>query len=80
VDWWIFHQANWRIMEGILRRFGVSPERAVVNLDRYGNTSAASVFLALCEALDDGRIRKGQKMVINSFGAGMTYGAILLEV
>lgn len=80
VDWWIFHQANWRIMEGVLRRFGIAPERAIVNLDRYGNTSSASVFLVLSEAFDDGRIRRGQKIVINSFGAGMTYGAILLEV
>ena len=80
VDWWIFHQANWRIMEGVLRRFGVPEEKAVVNLDRYGNTSAASVMIALHEALEDGRIGRGQKVIVTSFGAGMTYGAVLFEV
>ncbi|EFQ23657.1 beta-ketoacyl-ACP synthase III [Aminomonas paucivorans] len=80
VDWWVFHQANWRIMEGVLRRFGVPAEKAVVNLDRYGNTSAASVMIALHEALEDGRIGRGQKVIVTSFGAGMTYGAVLFEV
>ncbi len=80
VDWWIFHQANLRIIEGVLRRLGIAEERAVVNLDRYGNTSSATVFLALHEALADGRIHSGHKVVLNSFGAGMTFGALLLEM
>jgi 3-oxoacyl-[acyl-carrier-protein] synthase-3 len=79
VDWWIFHQANLRIMEGVLRRFGIAEERTLINLDRYGNTSSASVFLVLDEARRDGRIRPGQKVVISSFGAGMTWGALLYE-
>ena len=54
-------------------------ERMIVNLDRYGNTSSASIMLALHEARVDGRIRSGQRIVISSFGAGMTYGAVLLE-
>jgi 3-oxoacyl-[acyl-carrier-protein] synthase-3 len=79
VDWWIFHQANIRILESICRRMDVPMERLVVNLDRYGNTSAASIILALHEAVADGRIRGGQRIVITSFGAGMTYGAVLAE-
>lgn len=79
VDWWIFHQANIRILEGVLKRMGVPTERAVINLDRYGNTSAASIMIGLHELRADGRMRSGQKIVITSFGAGMTYGAALIE-
>ena len=79
VDWWIFHQANIRILEGVFRRMDVPMERAVINLDKYGNTSAASIMIGLHEARADGRIRSGQKIVMTSFGAGMTYGAALLE-
>lgn len=79
VDWWIFHQANVRILEGVFRRMDLPMERAIVNLDRYGNTSSASIMLALHEAKADGRIREGHKVVVTSFGAGMTYGAVLVE-
>lgn len=80
IDWWIFHQANLRIIDSVLRRLDVSPERAIVNLDRFGNTSAASIFLAFHEAICDGRLQPSQKVVITSFGAGMTYGDIILEM
>ncbi|MCF7935974.1 MAG: beta-ketoacyl-ACP synthase 3, partial [Synergistales bacterium] len=80
VDTWIFHQANLRIMDAVLKRIGVSPQKMYVNLDRYGNTSAASVFLALHEALEEERITKGQRVALTSFGSGMTYGAFLLEL
>ncbi|MDO9508804.1 MAG: beta-ketoacyl-ACP synthase III [Thermovirgaceae bacterium] len=80
IDAWIFHQANLRIIEGILRRLNVSEEKAIVNLQKYGNTSAASVFLALHEGFADGRISRGDKVMLVSFGAGMTYGAIILEI
>lgn len=79
VDWWIFHQANIRILEGVFKRMGVPMERAVINLDRLGNTSAASIMIALHEAHADGRIQKGHRIVMTSFGAGMTYGAALIE-
>lgn len=79
VDLWIFHQANVRILDSIQKRIGISPDRSLVNLDRYGNTSAASIFLGLHEARAEGRIGSGQRIVMASFGAGMTYGAILLE-
>ncbi len=80
VDWWIFHQANKRIIEGVMKRMKLDPAKSIVNLDRYGNTSAASVFLALHEGLDNGMLKKGDSVVLTSFGAGMTYGAIMLRI
>ncbi|MDT8283963.1 MAG: 3-oxoacyl-[acyl-carrier-protein] synthase III C-terminal domain-containing protein, partial [Thermovirgaceae bacterium] len=80
IDAWIFHQANLRIIEGVLRRLDVPVEKAIVNLQKYGNTSAASIFLALNEGISEGRISPGDKVMIASFGAGMTYGAMILEI
>lgn len=79
IDWWIFHQANIRILDGVLRRIGVSMDRTIINLDKYGNTSAASIMIALHEGRMDGRIKSGQRILVSSFGAGMTYGAVLIE-
>ncbi len=76
VDLWIFHQANLRIIDGVLERFGLPRKKTFVNLDKYGNTSAASVFIAFHEARETGRLLPGQKVVLCSFGAGMTYGAV----
>jgi 3-oxoacyl-[acyl-carrier-protein] synthase-3 len=79
IDWWIFHQANIRILEGLARRMDVSMEKFVINLDKYANTSAASIMIGLHEAISDGRITSGQRVLVCSFGAGMTYGAMLME-
>jgi 3-oxoacyl-[acyl-carrier-protein] synthase-3 len=79
VDWWIFHQANIRILEGLARRMDVPMEKFVINVDKYGNTSAASIIIGLHEARADGRIKPGERVLVCSFGAGMTYGAMLLE-
>ncbi|MDR1581022.1 MAG: ketoacyl-ACP synthase III [Synergistaceae bacterium] len=79
VDWWIFHQANVRILDGIARRMEIPMEKFVINVDKYGNTSAASVMIGLHEARTDGRIKPGQRVMMCSFGAGMTYGAMLME-
>ena len=79
VDWWIFHQANIRILDGIARRMEIPMEKFVVNVNKYGNTSAASVMIGLHEARRDGRIKPGQRVLMCSFGAGMTYGAMLIE-
>lgn len=79
VDWWIFHQANMRIVDSLVRRLELDGERAIVNIARYGNTCAASILLALHEGKEDGRICGGQKILMTIFGAGMTYGAILIE-
>lgn len=79
IDWYIFHQANIRIIDAILERFGVDKSKAIINLDRYGNTSAATIFIALDEAVKDGRIKKGDKLMLVSFGSGMTYGGVIME-
>jgi 3-oxoacyl-[acyl-carrier-protein] synthase-3 len=69
------HQANQRIIEASTRSLGLSPETVFSNLERYGNTSAASVPIALCEAAEDGRIEQGDLVVCVGFGAGLTWGA-----
>jgi 3-hydroxy-3-methylglutaryl CoA synthase len=79
IDLFIPHQANIRIIEAVAKGLGLPMERMFVNLDRYGNTSAASVPLALAEAVDAGRIRQGDNVVIVAFGAGFTSGAVAFE-
>jgi len=73
------HQVNLRIIESALERLDWSPDRCFVNIDRYGNTSAASVPLALDEALRSGRVRPGNLLVFVAFGAGLTWGATLVR-
>jgi 3-oxoacyl-[acyl-carrier-protein] synthase-3 len=79
VDWLIPHQANIRIIDATGRKLGVDREKVVVTVDRHGNTSAASVPLALDEAVRDGRIRRGHKVLLEGVGGGFTWGAALLE-
>jgi 3-oxoacyl-[acyl-carrier-protein] synthase-3 len=79
LDWFIPHQANYRIIEAVAKRLKCPLEKVVVNVDRYGNTSAATIPTALDEAVRDGRIQKGQLILLDSFGAGLTYGAILMR-
>jgi 3-oxoacyl-[acyl-carrier-protein] synthase III len=79
VDWFIPHQANFRIIEAVAKRLRCPMEKVVVNVDRYGNTSAATIPTALDQAVRDGRVEKGQLILLDSFGAGLTYGAILLR-
>ncbi len=79
LDWLIPHQANYRIIEAVARRLKCPMEKVIVNVDRYGNTSAATIPTALDEAVRDGRIQKGQLVLLDCFGAGLTYGAILMR-
>ncbi|MFT5051503.1 MAG: 3-oxoacyl-[acyl-carrier-protein] synthase-3 [Chlamydiales bacterium] len=79
VAWVVPHQVNKRIIDAALSRVGWSIDRCVVNIDRFGNTSAASVPIALDEAVRDGRIQKGQLIVLVAFGAGLTWGGTLLR-
>ncbi|AWN23903.1 3-oxoacyl-ACP synthase [Deinococcus irradiatisoli] len=79
VDWIIPHQANIRIIQPACERFGIPMDKAVVNLDRYGNTSAASVPLALDEACRDGRIQDGQQVLLVAFGGGLSWAASTLK-
>lgn len=75
VDLLIPHQANVRIIDAAVRRLNMDPARAYSNVARYGNTSAASVPVALCEAIEEGRIRSGDTVVMAGFGAGLSWGA-----
>ena len=69
------HQANGRIIDAAAARLGIPAERAFVNIDRYGNTSAASIPLALAEAADEGRLQPGDLVLLSGFGAGMTWAS-----
>jgi 3-oxoacyl-[acyl-carrier-protein] synthase III len=78
VDWLIPHQANIRIIDATGRKLGVDRSKVIVTVDRHGNTSAASVPLALDEAVRDSRIQSGQKILLEGVGGGFTWGAALL--
>jgi 3-oxoacyl-[acyl-carrier-protein] synthase III len=79
VDLFIPHQANIRIIEAVARGLNLPMDRMFVNLDKYGNTSAASVPIALAEAVNEGRVNVGDKIVLVAFGAGFTSGAVAME-
>ena len=79
IDWLIPHQANIRIIQATAKKLGMTMERVVTTVDRHANTSAASVPLALDEAVRDGRIRKGHKVMLEGVGGGFTWGAVLLQ-
>jgi 3-oxoacyl-[acyl-carrier-protein] synthase-3 len=79
VTWFAPHQANARIIEAAAGRLGIPMERTLVNIDRYGNTSAASIPLVLAEAADDGRIADGDLVLLSGFGAGLTWGSALIR-
>ena len=79
VDVYVPHQANKRIIDHAAAKLGISPERTVVNVDRYGNTSSGSIPLALADARADGRLREGALVLMTGMGAGLTWGSALLE-
>lgn len=79
IDWMIPHQANIRIIETTGKLLGIAPEKVVVNIEKYGNTSAATIPIALHEAIEDGRIKRGDLLLLDTFGAGLTSGATVLR-
>ena len=79
IDWFVPHQANKRIIDGSAHKLGIAPEKIVTTVDRHGNTSAASIPLALDVAVRDGRIRRGDLLLIEAMGGGFTWGAVLLR-
>ena len=79
VDQFLFHQANLRIIESVQNAVGIPPEKTYLNIEKYGNTSAASVPMALVEAVADGRIQPGDRLLMVAFGAGYTAGAAVVE-
>ena len=78
IDWLVPHQANTRIIQATARKLKLSMDRVVVTVDKHGNTSAASVPLALDTAVRDGRIKKGESVILEAFGGGFTWGSALL--
>ncbi len=80
IDFFIPHQANKRIIDYVARSLKVPEEKVIVNLDEYGNTSAASIPIALAEAYENGKIKKGDKLCLFAFGAGFTYGSAIIVV
>lgn len=79
IDWFVPHQANKRIIDASARKLGIAEEKVVITVDRHGNTSAASVPLALAEAVGDGRIKKGDLVLLEAMGGGFTWGAVLVR-
>jgi 3-oxoacyl-[acyl-carrier-protein] synthase III len=79
VDWFVPHQANQRILDGTARKLGISPSKVISTVAQHGNTSAASVPLALATAVADGRIHKGQLVLLEAMGGGFTWGASLIR-
>ena len=79
VDLFLYHQANMRILDTVRELLNVPAEKVFVNIDRYGNTSAASVPMALTEAVAAGRVHKGDRILMGAFGSGYTAGAAVVE-
>lgn len=79
IDWLLLHQANTRILSAVASRLMISIDKVISNLAKYGNTSAASIPLALDEAIEESRIRHGDLVVMSGFGAGLTWGTIVLK-
>jgi 3-oxoacyl-[acyl-carrier-protein] synthase III len=80
IDWLVPHQANRRIIDGVGRKLGLPAERVVVTVDRHANTSAASIPLALAQAMADGRIKPGHLVLLEALGGGLTWGSALLRL
>ena len=79
IDWLVPHQANKRIIDGTGRKLGLPPERVVVTVDKHANTSAASIPLALETAVGDGRIKRGDLLLLEGIGGGLAWGASLVR-
>ena len=79
VDWFIPHQANLRIIEAVGNRFGFPQEKVIINVDKYANTSSATIPIALDEAIREGKIKRGDTILMAAFGAGLTAGALFLK-
>jgi 3-oxoacyl-[acyl-carrier-protein] synthase-3 len=79
VDWFVPHQANVRIMDATARKFGIPMDKVIRTIDHHGNTSAASIPLALAEASHDGRLKRGDLILMEAMGGGFTWGSAILR-
>lgn len=80
IDYFIFHQANKRIIDSISEKLNISLEKNIINIDKYANTSAATIPIALAEAMEQGKIKKGMLLGLSAMGAGFTWGAAILRL
>ncbi|MBS0334505.1 MAG: ketoacyl-ACP synthase III [Proteobacteria bacterium] len=80
VDWFVPHQANLRILQGVAKRVGIDEEKVITTLDQHANTSAASIPLALDQGVRDGRVKPGQLLLLEAMGGGLTWGACVLRL
>jgi 3-oxoacyl-[acyl-carrier-protein] synthase-3 len=80
IDWFIPHQANQRILDGVAKRLGIPPSRVISTVERHANTSAASIPLALAEGIADGRIKPGDLLLLEAMGGGLTWGAVVIRL
>ena len=79
IDLWVLHQANVRIIDAAVESVGIERDRVAVHLDRYGNTSAASIPIAIDESVRAGQIERGTKLVMSGFGAGLSWGTAVFQ-
>ncbi len=79
LDWFVPHQANKRIIDASAKKLDIAPEKVVITVDHHGNTSAASIPLAFCEAVSDGRIKRGDLILLEAMGGGFTWGSVILR-
>src|ERR1700759_2485182 len=79
IDWFVPHQANKRIIDDSAHKLGIAPDKVVITVDQHGNTSAASIPLALNVAIRDGRIKKGDLVLLEAMGGGFTWGSALIR-
>ena len=79
IDLFVSHQANRRIIQSATEKLGLAPDKVIINIERFGNTTAATIPLALNDAVASGRLKKGQLVLLASVGAGFTVGAVLLR-
>lgn len=80
IDYFIFHQANKRIIDSIAEKYNIPQSKLIINLDKYGNTSAATIPIALAEAIEQGIIKKGNLIAISAMGAGFTWGGAIIKL
>ena len=80
VDWFVLHQANQRIIKMVAKKYGLDERKIYINMDRFGNTSSASVPLCLAEMKQKGLLHEGQLILLAGFGGGLTYGSALIRL
>jgi 3-oxoacyl-[acyl-carrier-protein] synthase-3 len=79
IDWLLTHQANLRIIDALGKKLKIDPKKVIINIEKYANTSSATIPIALDEAIRNGKIRKGDIVLMSSFGAGLTSGSLLIR-